>query len=319
MNDPQGPSKNATPPHVVYYLQPPEAVADDEISLLDLWRVLVSYKWLILGTTLLTTITAAAIAFTLPPVYRAEVTLAPVTPEEGGRLSALAGELGGFASLAGINVGSGTSSADKAIAVLKSRAFTDAFIKDEQLLPVLFSDLWDPQRKAWRVEDQSDAPTLRKAYQIFDNNIRTITQDKKTGLVTLAIEWKDPQQAARWANVLVERLNQHERQTAMVEADKSIAYLKDQLAKTSVLEMQQSIFRLIEAQTKNIMLANARDEYAFKVIDPAVVPEKKVKPNKKLIASLGFMLGLVISLVLAFAISAIRKQATEGADHREPG
>src|SRR3569832_712541 len=212
MSEQQGQPKNAIPPQVVYYLQPQEVTADDEISLLDLWRVLVSYKWLIVSVTLLTTAIATAIAFYLPPVYRAEVTLAPVTPEEGGRLSALAGELGGIASLAGINIGSGgASSADKAIAVLESRAFTDAFIKDEQLLPVLFSDIWDPQKKVWLVEDQKDTPTLRKAYQVFDGSIRTVKQDNKTGLITLIIEWKDPVQAARWAKLLVERLNQHER------------------------------------------------------------------------------------------------------------
>src|SRR3569623_2131881 len=163
----QGP--NQATPQVVYYLQPQEASTADEISLLDLWRVLVSYKRLIKGITLITTGIAAAIASYLPPVYRAEVTLAPVTPEEGGRLSALAGELGGIASLAGINIGPSGSSADKAIAVLKSRAFTDAFIKDEQLLPLLFSDIWDPQKQVWLVKDQKDAPTLRRAYQLFDD------------------------------------------------------------------------------------------------------------------------------------------------------
>src|SRR3569623_1512800 len=210
MSEHQGQPKIAIPPQVVYYLQPQEAAADGEISLLDLWRMLISYKWLILGSTLITTAIATAIVFYLPPTYRAEVTLAPVTPDESGRLSALAGEL------AGIVIGSsGASSADKAIAVLKSRAFTDAFIKDEQLLPVLFSDMWDPQKQTWLVKDQKDAPTLRRAYQVFDGNIRTISQDKKTGLITLAIEWKDPEEAARWANLLVERLNLHERQVAI--------------------------------------------------------------------------------------------------------
>ena len=301
----QGP--NQATPQVVYYLQPQEASTADEISLLDLWRVLVSYKWLIIGITLITTGIAAAIASYLPPVYRAEVTLAPVTPEEGGRLSALAGELGGIASLAGINIGPSGSSADKAIAVLKSRAFTDAFIKDEQLLPLLFSDIWDPQKQVWLVKDQKDAPTLRRAYQLFDESIRTLKQDKKTGLVTLSIEWKDPEQAARWANLLVERLNQHERQEAIAEAKKSLDYLKNELAKTSFLEMQQVIYRLIEVQTKDIMLANVRDQYAFNIIDPAVVPDGSSKPNRTIIVVLGVAAGLMLGTLLGFVISLAKK------------
>lgn len=310
MNE-QGPTKSAEPSQVVYYLQPQEAVAEDEVNLLDLWRVLVSFKWLILAVTLVTTAASAAIAWWMPPIYRAEVTLAPVSPEEGGRLSALAGELGGIASLAGINIGSGGNSVDRVIAVLKSREFTDAFIQDEKLLPVLFSGVWDSQKKIWLVEDPKNAPTLRKAYQIFDNNIRTITQDKKTGLVTLAIEWKDPQQAALWANLMVERLNRHEQQAAITEAEKSLAYLKDQLAKTSVLEMQQSVYRLIEAQTKNIMLANARDQYAFNIIDRAVVPETKSKPDRKMIVAMGFAAGLLMSILFAVIFSSIKRKRTD--------
>ena len=107
-----------------------------------------------------------------------------------------------------------------------------------------------------------------------------------------------------WANELVSRINHHEKQLAIKEAEKSIAYLKEQLAKTSVVEMQQAIYQLMEAQTKKIMLANVRDQYAFKVIDPAVVPEKKIKPNRKLIVVLGFMLGLVASIFVVFVRSS---------------
>jgi len=309
MTEQEGAPKGPIPDQVLYYLQPQVSSANDEVSLLDLWRVLVSYKWLIFVLTFLSICIGAGIAFWLPPVYRAEITLAPVSTEEGGRLSALAGELGGIASLAGINIGSGNTSTDQAIAVLKSRAFTDAFIKEEQLLPILFSDQWDSQKKTWRLEDQNEAPTLRQAYLLFDERLRTITQDKKTGLITLVIEWKDPKQAAQWANLLVERLNFHERRAAIAEAEKSLAYLKNQLSQTSVLEMQQAIYRLIEAQTKNIMLANARDEYAFKIIDPAVTPEKKTKPNRVFIIGIGATIGFLSSLLLVFVMSAVKNHS----------
>src|SRR3569832_1858426 len=95
-------------------------------------------------------------------------------------------------------------------------------------------------KKTWRLEDQNEAPTLRQAYLLFDERLRTITQDKKTGLITLVIEWKDPKQAAQWANLLVERLKFHERRAAKTEAEKSLTNLKNQLSQTSVLEMQQA-------------------------------------------------------------------------------
>ena len=136
----------------------------------------------------------------------------------------------------------------------------------------------------------------------------TLKNDSKTGLYTLAIDWKDPKLATQWANELVKRINFHQKQAAIDEAKKSIAYLKNQLNETSVVEMRQAIFRLIEAQTKNIMLANVRDEFAFKVIDPAVVPEKPIKPKKKLIAMLGTIVGFMLGVFLAFFIAFVKKQ-----------
>jgi len=52
------------------------------------------------------------------------------------------------------------------------------------------------------------------------------------------------------------------------------------------------------------MLANVREEYVFKTVDPAVAAEKNDKPDRALIcviaAILGFLLSAIISLVRHF-------------------
>jgi uncharacterized protein involved in exopolysaccharide biosynthesis len=48
---------------------------------------------------------------------------------------------------------------------------------------------------------------------------------------------------------------------------------------------------LIEKQAQTITLAQVREQYAFSIIDPAVVPEKWDKPNKRLIVVLGTVTG----------------------------
>lgn len=314
---PTSPNPQPAPPYPPY-MYPPYQIEEDTISLLDYWRVLVRYKVMIIVITVLATAGGIAAAYMMTPIYRAEVLLAPVSEDEQGAMGAIASQFGGIASLAGINLGSGGGSTEQALATLKARSFIVPFIEEHNLMPVLFAHKWDGAAKSWISKSPAEVPTKEAAYEEF-KNILVISSDKKNGLVTVAIEWKNPQQAAQWVNALVARLNRHEKQLAIKETEQSIGYLKNELTKTSVLDLQQAIYRLLEAQTKKIMFANARDQYAFKVIDPAVVPEKKVKPNKKLIASLSFMSGLVISFVLAFAISAIKKQAAEGANHREPG
>jgi len=271
---------------------------EKEISLLDLWRTVVEYKHLILGITLTCSLLAAVMAFLMKPVYRAEILLSPVKQEKRTDLGSLVSQLGGLEDIAGINLGAGGNNTLEAIATLKSRALTTTFIKEENLMPVLFTDRWDISRKQWKAG--LEAPTEWDAYNLFDNSIRFVSLDNRSGLVTLAIEWGDPELAAQWANQLVQRVNAQRRAEAIREAE----------TKTSSVEIQQAIYRLIEAQAKTIMVANARSEYTFKVIDAAIAPQERVRPKRQWIVIQGLLVGLIIALFVAFIRSSMVKHKT---------
>jgi hypothetical protein len=230
----------------------------------------------------------------LPPVYRAEVLLAPVTEEKSEGLGALASQFGDLAALAGVNLGTRKDKTAEYIAALKSRALSVSFIKEANVMPVLYSGKWDEEKKAWK--NPGAAPTEWKTFELWDKDIRSVTQDKRTGLVTLAIEWEDPALAAKWANAFVGHVNARLRAEAVDEADRSIAYLEKQLPQTSSVEVQQAIYRLIEAQTKKKMIASTRAEYAFTTIDPAVTPERHARPKKLSVVAAGLLLGLFVAV-----------------------
>lgn len=302
---------NKTPP-ILPIIQPPPASCpyahfypprqEDEIGLHGYWRAMTDHKKMIAVITGISTTIALITAFVLTPIYRAEVLLSPTISEKAGGLGAVAGQFGDLAALAGINLGGGAADpTQEAAATLKSRALTDAFFKEKNLLPILFEDDWSSEKKAWKDQDPKDIPTLWKAYKLFDEYIRRVSIDKKTGLVTLSIEWKDPVQAADWANELVKRVNRQRQFEAIQEAESSIHYLYEQLAKTNSVEVQQAIYRLIEAQMKSATVAKSRQEYAFKVIDPAVAPEKKIKPKRAVIVIFGFVGGLVLAMLCVLA------------------
>jgi uncharacterized protein involved in exopolysaccharide biosynthesis len=269
------------------------------------WKILVEQRKLIGLITAGTTLIALVIAFVLPPVYRAEVLLAPVTEEKSEGLGALAGQFGDLAALAGVNLGTRKDKTAEYVAALKSRALSVSFIKEANVMPVLYSGKWDEEKRAWK--NPGDAPTEWKTFELWDKDIRSVTQDKRTGLVTLAIEWEDPALAAKWANALVSHVNARLRAEAVDEADRSIAYLEKQLAQTSSVEVQQAIYRLIESQTKKKMIASTRAEYAFTTIDPAVMPERRVSPQRLLLTVVGLMFGVVFGAFAAFFRCHIRR------------
>jgi len=283
---------------------------EEPINWREHWKVLVEHRKLIGIITATSTILALLTAFIIAPIYRAEVLLAPVLEEKVGTLGSLTGQFGDLAALAGVSLGSSKDKSAEAIAALKSRSLATAFFKEEHVLPVLFPREWDVDKKAWK--DKNDAPTEWEAFEEFDEDIRFISVDRKTGLVTLMIEWKDPIRAAQWANKLVNMVNSRLRAEAIEDAEKSIGYLEKQLMVSGEVEIQQSIYRLIEAQTKKRMIANTREEYAFKVIDPAVEPEKKVRPKRVLIVLFGLMLGAMAGVITAFMLVRIATLRTAG-------
>ena len=85
------------------------------------------------------------------------------------------------------------------------------------------------------------------------------------------------------------------RASAAADAAKNIEYLEDELKKTNVMEVRQAVYSVMESQMHEIMLANVQEEYAFKVIDPAVVPDPDdyVRPKRLSIIILGLLIGFL--------------------------
>ena len=268
----------------------------EEIRLLDLWHAVWRGKWLIVLASFALAVLAIAASFLITPEYRSQAVLSPVGSSSGGGLAALAGQFGGLASLAGLNLGAEDNVAES-IAILKSRALTERFIRERNLLPVIFHDDWDAEKGAWDVDDPEDVPTLARGVERFDKSIRTVTQDVETGLVNVSVDWIDPVLARDWAQGLVAEVNADMRGRAIDQSKRNIEFLKGQLEGTDAVELRTAVYGVMESEMKNAMMAAVRTDFAFEVIDPPVVPEKPAWPNRILLAVVGFFLGGMIGVV----------------------
>lgn len=273
---------------------------DDRISLRELWQKLWQGKLTVFAITALFAVGSVTYALLATEIYRSEVL---VTPAEDQSMPMLGGQLGGLAALAGVNVGGGSEA--EPLAVLRSRDFARQFIEDYDLLQVFFEDDWDAENEAWLVDDPADAPDIRDAIKYFQENVLKVSEERTTGLVTIAVEWTDPDVAATWADVLVRRLNDRLRERALEEAEQNVAYLREEMAKSSLVTMQQSIGQLLQSELQKLMLARGNEEFAFKVVDPAIAPKQRTRPKRSIIAIIGtFLGGLVGAFVVLVAQSA---------------
>jgi len=274
----------------------------------DVIRVLFLRWWLIAAATLVSIVAAGLAIFLIEPSYKVDVLLAPTSEDAGGGIAgAIGGQLGGLASFAGIDMGSGSGRTDQAVALLRSRALTGKFVQENQLMPILFEDEWDHEAGSWVATGSGKSPpTLWMGIKTFES-LRMVTQDAQTGLVTLTITWTDPEQAAAWVSGLTAMVNAEMRGRAIEEATKSIVFLEKALNETNVLQLKQAVYSLIERQLNTLMMADVREQFVFKVLGPPIVPDldDPTSPRPVLVFGLGIVVGLMLGVVLALAVDAI--------------
>lgn len=264
---------------------------EEELDLNEIVFRLWKDRVLIIKISIISLLVSVAITLLLPNRFTAEVVISPTEDDASKSLGGAGALLSQFGGIAGLGLGS-TSKVAESVATLRSAALIETFINESNLLPILFKSRWDEEGKHWKEGLLSrDPPTLWKAEQLFSDDVLSIKEDRKTGLLTLTIEWTNPELAALWANEIVARGNHYLRARAIDLSEKNLVYLNQQLEKTSVVELQSSIYSLIELEIKKIMIARSNEEYAFKVVDPARVPEEKSSPKRVLISLLGLFLG----------------------------
>ncbi|WP_116645083.1 Wzz/FepE/Etk N-terminal domain-containing protein [Salinivibrio sp. HTSP] len=318
-----------TKQNIEHYPHPPipPMAADDEIDLRELFAALWQGKWLIIAITFVFAVGGVGYSLSLPNTYKSEALLAPANDQGGGGLASMAGQLGGLASLAGVNLGSGGGSETQiALATLKSRQFISEFVHANALeVPLMATTGWDQDSGEWQIdperynpdtktwlkpegarENKPAAPTDWELYKAF-SDLLAIKEQKDNGLVTISFESESPILAKRVTEKLVAAINARMKADKLQETNTNIAYLRQQLENTNLTQMQNVFYQLIEEQTKSLMLAEVQDEFVFKTVDPAIVPEEKAGPKRALICVLSTLLGGMLAVAILLVRFAFRK------------
>ena len=302
---------------------------DDEIDLRELFSVLWNGKKLIIGITAIFALVSVFYALSIPNQYRATALVSPAEGSGGG-LSGALGQLGGLASLAGVSIGGGESSeAQVAQEIMRSRGFIEEFISENNLAVEVFaaegwdmgsnqleinSDIYDVDSLLWVRDAPAGKTGEPSGWELFKkfSGMVSVSEDKKTGMVSISVEYFSPELAKEWVDRLVIGINQHMQSRKLEKVNINIQYLEAQIQKTSIAEMREVFYTIIEEQIKSKMLAEASPEYAFVTVSPAMVPEEKSQPKRALICILGTLLGGM----LATLIVLVRHYAFNGSDKK---
>jgi LPS O-antigen subunit length determinant protein (WzzB/FepE family) len=297
-----------------------------------LWRD----KLIIAACVILAAALSVVYALTRKPLFESEAIVASAEKDSSqfAALSGILGQFGGLASTLGMT-GSVGAGVDETIAILQGRDFTLRFLRRNEILPHLFPEMWDEKTGAWRsgggeagfgdwlrgLIDGGSAnastsapssasatagngaakgePSGEKAVERFAL-LRQITVDRRTGFIKLAVRARTPQLAHDWAAALIRDVNAELRERALVESRRTAELLTEKLGASSHEVVRSTAATLLEAQLKTEVLAQAREDYALRILDPPSVPEQRWYPKRKRIVLLGMIMGVLLGV--AFSI-----------------
>ena len=312
----------------IVYAYPPfpvQGYQEDEIDLLDLWRVIWKGKWfIILFVGICTLASIYYSVFVLEKMYKSTTIIIPLQQEKSslGNLSGLIGNLPLPISLPG----QGTSNI---MSFLQSRSLKERLITKYDMLPILYKGMWDAENRRWLVEAPEDKPTLVKAIQSKKlDGFYSVSQDKKTKLITVESIGKDPGFCAQMIEKVIKELTffleneydsnaKREREFIEKQLEKSTAELEhwerqipnDKLTLSKINRERlttQSVYTELRKQLELAKIAEAKTLESFKILDKAFVPEMHFKPNKRLIVTLSFVCSGFIALFLVFFHNFVR-------------
>jgi uncharacterized protein involved in exopolysaccharide biosynthesis len=240
-----------------------------------------------------------ASTWTKTPLYQAETVVAPAnTRTAASGIAQLLQPLQGAARTA-LSLGDDAADlSERAVLIMRSRPFTESFVQSEGLVDLLTQ----PSRLDKLLGRPGVPPSLRvyAAARRFRTSISAVRVDGRTGFVTVAVRWSDPEAAAKWANDLTMAVNEEARRRAIADADSAITFLEQELEMQATVAIQAAINRLIESQLNTKMLAKTRPYYVYSVLSPAMPPPESefVSPDRPLTA----LVVAIIGGILAFLV-----------------
>ncbi|QXP21415.1 hypothetical protein KE622_09340 [Shewanella algae] len=128
-------------------------------------------------------------------------------------------------------------------------------------------------------------------------------------MINISVEHQSPFIAKQWIDWLIADINLAMKERDVYEATRSTEFLNKQIELTNVADIRTILYKLVEEQAKTIMFAEVRDEYVFKTIDPAFIPEEKAKPKRAIICVLGTVLGGMLAVMMVLLRHFVRKES----------
>jgi uncharacterized protein involved in exopolysaccharide biosynthesis len=300
-----------------------------ELDLMPYINALIDGRWKLVIAALLSAVLTSVLVYSKPYMFQSTITVSVVDIEDPGGVAPddrMASEVLTLVEHGFVMGTTRDNYNDVMLARLQSRDFTMRFIDAYNVYRYFYPEQWLEKEQRW---ESGFTPDRGEIFTLFRDQVRSIDLDEETEIVSVSMNWPEPTVARDWANNYVQSFNEFIRKKTIRDVQRKQKYLQSELRKSDLLEMQKSIYRLIEAQTAIAMLANAREEYAMEIIDPAAIPYRSFMMSRNKRILLGTVAGLLLAVFFVLANIHVTRFLQEiilyrvhhpqaGANHRSP-
>jgi uncharacterized protein involved in exopolysaccharide biosynthesis len=272
-----------------------------ELDLMAYLNALINARWLLLAAALTSAVLAGLWAYSKPYMFQSGIRVSVVDIEDPGGMAPDDRRASEVLTLVEHGFVMGTTYdnyIDVMLARLNSRDFLVRFLDEHNVYRHFYPEQWLESEGRWV---EGFAPDVGEVVTLFRDQVRSIVRNEETDIVMVNMTWADSAVARDWANQYVHSFNEFMRERTMKDVARKQRFLERELRRSDVLEIQQSLYRLIEAQTAIAMLASAREEYVLEIIDPAALPYRSFTMSRKKRIVLGAIAG---TLLACFAVLA---------------
>jgi uncharacterized protein involved in exopolysaccharide biosynthesis len=266
----------------------------DELDLFGVITLLWKKRWHILAGGFAGALIGLTVGLLAKPVYYSEAVLSPKSAKGSGTTSSLA-QIGGLGGIVAAQLGAGNAPLDRLQLLVTSRDLAVSVIQRGNLLPRLYPDSWNAERKAWKPGRQ---PSLKEAAVLLRSSLK-VSAEPKLNALTLGIQTYDSTLAKDLVEHYISALEKNIQESVRADADSNRSYLEGQMAITGDPQLQAKILLLIAGEVEKGMLVNSR---SFDIIDSPLVPSFPKWPKKKLILIISFFLGLLVTVLATIAV-----------------
>jgi uncharacterized protein involved in exopolysaccharide biosynthesis len=309
--------------------------ADDEISLIDLFAVLWHRKKMIITITLfgaVGVILFSVISIIMPPDVSPlpnEYTpraLMLIDNKSSGGVSSMLGNMGGLASLAGINLPVSASYSELAVFLTGTNTFLDAITDDFDII------------ERYKIEKSPRASSRKKLKELLK-----ASYDDRSGVLSISFTENDPVFARDVVNYCIDYLakrfdelgldkNKIEKENLEININNTfedILQLEEESRRleqtvvsassyvrmpaitadvnriTMELNAKRQVYTQLKVQYELLKVNMASEKPVFQILEMAEIPDMKSGPSRGLLCIIVTFAAAFFSVFLAFVLNAI--------------